>query len=134
MTDEIKRFAIEQRKNGRSLQQVVDDIAESYGVLTSRQNIFKVLKRAKAKEEKQSKLVNIDNEILQIVARFRFIKDCENNEVFFSIKPYHFRSLIRDHRDEIEDIKINLAHEVQQLVISGMSKDEILEALSYEVK
>lgn len=132
MTKEIKEYIIEKREEGETLQSIVDELAENFGFVTSKQNIHKFYHRWCDKERERSLMEYKIRDVLNVIARKTSIQDCVDVVLLDGLSEYKLRRFLRENEDRLEDIKADLEKRVIELYIDGKDIEDIGEILNYK--
>lgn len=133
MTEEIKQYIVDSRNGGATLQNIVDGIQKNFGVKTSIQNVHKFYARFEKRSTKSENLSDINDVILNIVARYRFIKSCTDSiEEFKCIPSYKLHQIIKDGKHRIEEIREDLTPQILDCYSNGDEIEEIGNKVAYK--
>lgn len=132
MKKEFEDYIIQRKCEGATLQNISDELLEKFDFKTSKQNIHKFYARWCEREVSRTNDEYVVNDVLNVVARKKFIKDCEGLPILGSISTYKLRRFVKEYKDDLEDIKEELNEKILDMYIAGEEIDTISQDLGYK--
>lgn len=132
MTREVEEYIVERRNEGATLREISEELEEKFCFKTSQQNIHKFYGRW---NQKQTELLQFNSRLpdfIEIAARVRYTKDLENVNILKDYSTFKLRTLARDNKEEIEELRSTLENQVIELYADGMDISDIGHELRYK--
>lgn len=132
MRKECEDYIILRKCEGATLQNISDELLEKFDFKTSKQNIHKFYARWCEKEVSRTNDEYIINDVLNVVIRKRFIKDCEGLPILNNISTYKLRRYVKEYKEDLDELKEELDEKILDKYVDGDDISDISHSLGYK--
>ena len=132
--DELRELIYEYKNDGNTFEGISNLLEKEHGIKRDRQSVHGIYKRYVERLKRDTEILRVDIDIINIAARNNFMSTIEKQvmEIDESVSRAYIKRAVEKFEDSINGVRDEMLDIVKSGLRTGGTKEDIIEAISYK--